>query len=242
MCRNGLYTERGIVARHGFASERWRIEADFAVGVDPALETVGTLLEPASVVAKAWEHVERIGRRAAWFPTRVLVTGAGPIGLLAALLATQRGFDVHVLDRATAGPKPDLVASLGATYHSDGVMEVAAASDVILECTGAPSVVLDVVSHSAAGGIVCLTGVSSGGREIPVDPGLISRTLVLENDVVFGTVNANRRHWESAARALAAADVGWLRQLVTRRLPLAEWPSALERQPDDVKVVIDLQA
>ena len=47
----------------------------------------------------------------------MLVTGAGPIGLLAALLGTQRGLDVHVLDRSTKGPKPRLVHGIDATYH-----------------------------------------------------------------------------------------------------------------------------
>ena len=74
--------------------------AGFAVKVDPASAILGVLLEPASVVAKAWDHIERIGRAlAVWQPRSVLVTGAGPIGLLAALIGAQRGLDVHVLDR-----------------------------------------------------------------------------------------------------------------------------------------------
>ena len=76
------------------------------------------LLEPTTVVAKAWEQIERIGARATFAPHRVLVTGAGPIGLLAALLARQRGYEVHVLDQVTDGPKPELVARLGGTYHA----------------------------------------------------------------------------------------------------------------------------
>jgi len=242
MCRNGLYTERGIKARHGYGSERWRVEPAFAVRIDPSLERVGMLIEPASVVAKAWEHIERIGARAYWAPRRLLVTGAGPIGLLAALLGTQRGLDVHVLDRTVEGPKPDFVAALGATYHAGGAAEVAAASDVVIECTGAGSVVLDVISNSAPDGIVCLTGVSSGGRTIPVDPGQLGRALVLENDVVFGTVNANRRHWQAAAEALGRADRVWLEGLVTRREPLERWEAALQREAGDVKVVIELGA
>jgi threonine dehydrogenase-like Zn-dependent dehydrogenase len=240
MCRNGLYTERGIKGLHGYASERWALEPGFAVPVDSRLQAVGMLLEPTSVVAKAWDHIERVGARAFWAPARVLVTGGGPIGLLAALLGVQRGLDVHVLDRNATGPKPALVAALGATHHTEGAAEVAAASDVIVECTGADQLVLDVICNSAPGGIVCLTGVSSGGRTIPVDPGQLNRTLVLENDVVFGTVNANRRHWEAAAAALARADVDWLGGIVTRRVPLSEWSAALRREPDDVKVVLDL--
>ena len=104
-CRNGRYTERGIKEIHGYGSERWRVEPEFAVRIDPGLEDVGVLLEPTSVVAKAWEQIERIGGRACFDARRVLVTGAGPIGLLAALLAVQRGYEVHVLDRVDRGPE-----------------------------------------------------------------------------------------------------------------------------------------
>lgn len=240
MCRNGRYTERGIKGLHGYGAEQWRVEADFAVRVDPGLGLLGVLVEPASVVAKAWDHIECILARAPVSPSRVLVTGAGPIGLLGALLAVQRGFEVHVLDRVTDGPKPELVAALGATYHSGPVAEVPV-PDIVLECTGAPAVVLDVIEHNAASGVVCLTGVSTGGRRLPVDAGAVNRRLVLENDVVFGSVNANRSHYGAAGDALAAADPAWLSGLVTRRVALESWADGLRRQPGDVKVVVDLR-
>src|SRR6202043_1086195 len=69
MCRNGRYPERGIKERHGYGAERFRIEPEFAVKVDPSLGILGVLLEPASILAKAWDHIERIGRRAqVWTP------------------------------------------------------------------------------------------------------------------------------------------------------------------------------
>jgi len=240
MCRNGRYTEHGIKERDGFAAERYRLEPGFAVRVDPALGRLGVLLEPASVLAKAWEHAERIGRRAHWEPRTLLVTGAGPIGLLAAMMGRQRGLEVHVLDRVADGPKPALVRDLGATYHAVPLAELALRPDVVMECTGAPSVVFDALDRTAPAGVVCLTGVSSAGRSVPIDLGLLNRRIVLENDVVFGSVNANRRHYEGAARALAAADPAWLARLVTRRVPLDRWNEALAPQPDDVKVVLDL--
>src|SRR6202030_373799 len=86
MCRNGRYTERGIKERHGYGAERFRIEPDFAVKLDPPLGLHGVLMEPTSIVAKGWDHVERIGKRSSsWQARELLVTGAGPIGLLAAL-------------------------------------------------------------------------------------------------------------------------------------------------------------
>ncbi|MFB9237514.1 glucose 1-dehydrogenase [Plantactinospora siamensis] len=241
MCRNGRYTEHGIKGLPGFARERWRIEPSYAVPLDPALEQVGVLLEPTSVVAKAWDHIERIGRRATWEPRTVLVTGAGPIGLLAALLAAQRGYDVHVLDRVTGGPKPGLVRALGGSYHSD-LADLDFEPDIVVECTGAPALVLDSMCRAGNNGIVCLTGVSSGGRSIDFDAGALNRALVLENNVVFGSVNANRRHWQLAAEALSKADPGWLSSLITRRVPVADFAAAYEHADGDIKVVLDFTA
>ena len=239
MCRNGRYTEHGIKALPGFARERWRIQPRFAVPLDRSLGQVGMLLEPTSIVAKAWDHIERIGHRAEWQPQTVLVTGAGPIGLLAALLASQRGLAVHVLDLATSGPKPDLVRALGATYHSVPVDQLDFEPDVVVECTGAPSVVLDVMYKAAPNGIVCLAGVSSGGRSIELDAGALNRALVLENNVVFGSVNANRRHWDIAAEALLRADQLWLGSLISRRVPVSGYADAYAAGPDDIKVVLE---
>jgi threonine dehydrogenase-like Zn-dependent dehydrogenase len=239
MCRNGQYTEHGIKALHGFARDRWRIPPEFAVRLDPTLAHVGMLLEPTSVVAKAWEHIDRIVHRDPWQPENVLVTGAGPIGLLAALLGAQRGLEVHVLDLATDGPKPALTARLGATYHSGSLDGLGFEPDLVLECTGAPPVVFGVMDKVGPCGVVCLTGVSSGGHKVPLDAGALNRALVLENNVVFGSVNANRRHWAAAADALAKADVGWLGDLVTRRVPVASYADAYTQHDGDIKVVVE---
>ncbi len=160
MCRNGRYTERGIKERHGYGAERFRIEPEFAVKIDPRLGILGVLLEPASILAKAWDHTERIGARArGWQPKSLLVTGAGPIGLLAALMGAQRALDVHVLDRNKGGEKEALVRDLGGTYHSDTSRLERFAPDILMECTGAPAIIRDCLGATAAAGIVCLTGV-----------------------------------------------------------------------------------
>src|SRR3954465_8417798 len=161
-CRNGRYTERGIKERHGYGSERWTVEAEYAVKLDPALESVGMLMEPTTIVAKAWDQIERIGRRAYFAPERALITGAGPIGLLAAMLGVQRGLHVHVLDRVTEGPKPKLVEDLGGHYCGGRVEEAAGAAkpDVIIEATGVGQLVFDAMQGTAPAGITCLTGVS----------------------------------------------------------------------------------
>ncbi|MEV7802031.1 glucose 1-dehydrogenase [Microbispora sp. NPDC088329] len=242
MCRNGRYTERGIKELDGYAGESWVVEPDYAVRLDPGLADVGMLLEPTSVVAKAWDEVEKVGSRAWFAPKTALITGAGPIGLLAALLGVQRGLEVHVLDRVTEGPKPGLVRDLGAVYHSGDAGEVAAKlrPDVVIEATGAGSVIFAVAFDTASYGIVCLTGVSSAGHRITIDAGSLNRDIVLENDVLIGSVNANLTHYAAAADALAEADGAWLRRLITRRVPLESFRDAFTAGPEDVKVVVEL--
>ena len=237
MCRNGRYTERGIKDLHGFGAERFRIRPEFAVKIDPELGLLGVLLEPASIAAKAWDHTERIGRRSqSWTPKTLLVTGAGPIGLLAAMMGVQRGYSLHVLDRNAGGLKEELVHELGGVFHTGEVNGLS--PDVLMECTGAPAVLQDVLGTTAACGIICLLGVSQPSTR-SLDIGRINRDMVLNNEAVFGSVNANRRHYEMAADALAHADKAWLGRLITRRVKIDHWPEALEHRPGDIKVVID---
>ena len=240
MCRNGRYTERGIKGRHGYGAERFRVEPEFAVKIDLALGLYGVLMEPASIVAKAWDHIERIGQRFnAWRPQRLLVTGSGPIGLLAALLGAQRGYEVHVLDRHTDGPKPQLIRDLGGHHHAGSLEDAAAIeADVVIECTGAPAVIAAMLGRTAPSGILCLAGIG-GDHTVEFDVGRFNRTLVLDNDVVFGVVNANRMHYKMAADALTRADPDWLSRLISRRVPLARFPEALEHRPGDIKVIVD---
>ncbi len=240
MCRNGLYTERGIKERNGYGSEFFRIEPDFLIKVDESLGIAGVLLEPTSIVAKAWDHTERIGERSrSWYPKTMLVTGAGTIGLLAALMGAQRRLDVHVLDHHENPKKRQLVRQLGGTYHSDTLADVGIKPDLLFECSGAPGVVREVLGSTAASGIVCLVGVTQPGHDFDVDVGALNRTMVLDNATVFGTVNANRLHYEMAADVLRKADKAWLNALITRREPVEQWTLSLRPQPDDIKVIVD---
>jgi len=238
MCRNGQYTERGIKQIDGYMSERWRIEPEYAIKVDPTLGILGVLLEPTTVVTKAWEHTLAVGQRAFWEPRTALVTGAGPIGLLGALLGVQLGLEVHVLDRSQSGPKPEIVRALGATYHSCSVADVGFAPDVVLECTGVGQVISESISILGASGVVCLTGVGHGGS-VPKFPSAdVASSAVLKNNVLIGSVNANKRHWYKGAEALARADRAWLARLITGRQRPEDFAKALGRGPGDIKVVI----
>jgi glucose 1-dehydrogenase len=237
-CTNGGFTEHGVKGVDGFGRERYRLDADRLITVDPSLGILGVLIEPASIVAKAWEEIERIGKRGCWSPRRVLVTGAGPVGLLAALAGVKRGLDVHVLDRVSGGRKPSLVRDLGATYHSGSLRELSGTFDIIIECTGASAVVVELPSRAAPDAAICLLGISLRDQPTNVDVGALNNALVTGNRVVFGSVNANRRHYEAAHDALRNADAAWLGRLITRRVPFTEWQTAFTARPDDVKVII----
>jgi threonine dehydrogenase-like Zn-dependent dehydrogenase len=240
MCRNGQYTERGIKEIDGYMSERWRIEPEYAIKVKPELGILGVLQEPTTVVTKAWQHILAVGQRSFWEPKTVLVTGAGPIGLLGALIGKQLGLEVHVLDRNQTGLKPELVRALGATYHSSSIAEVGFAPDVIMECTGVGAVITDAISVVAANGIICLTGVGHGGAVPKIATANVATSAVLKNIVIFGSVNANKRHWYKAGEILARSNRDWLSRLITRCERPEDYAKALERKPEDIKVVLQL--
>jgi glucose 1-dehydrogenase len=242
MCRNDGFGERGITRLHGYGSERWRVPPDFAIPILPGLGELGVLLEPASVLAKAWDQVDKISRRAFFQPGRALVTGAGPIGLMACLLGVQRGYEMHVVDLAQTGRKRDLAEDLGAQYHAGDAADIDVDVDVVIECTGLGSVGHAAAQRLSSGGIMCLTGIMKPDPALDLDATTMNRNMVLHNQVLFGTVNAGRRHWEQASEALAAADRDWLNGLITRRVPLTCWTEALDRHPEDIKVVVDLTA
>ena len=156
--------------------------------VDRSLGVMGVLLEPTTVVTKAWEQVGAVGHRAFWQPQTVLVTGAGPIGLLAALVGKLDGLEVHVLDRVESGTKPELVRALRATYHTGTIADVGFEPDVIVECTGVGQVINDGIRAIGAGGVVCLTGVGTGGFALGPAVADVAAALVLKNNVLVGSV------------------------------------------------------
>jgi glucose 1-dehydrogenase len=135
-------------------------------------------------------------------------------------------------------PKPQLVGDLGATYHSCRVAEIGFAPDLVMECTGVGDVISDVITQVAASGIVCLTGVGHGGSLPKMPMADIASSAVLKNNIVFGSVNANKRHWYKAAEALARADRAWLARMITGRQSPENFAKALGRGAQDIKVVI----
>jgi threonine dehydrogenase-like Zn-dependent dehydrogenase len=240
MCRNGLYRECGIKQLHGYAREQFRLDPEFAIPVDSKLGDLAVLMEPASVVVKACVQSLHFLQRTGVPARTALITGAGPIGLLAALGTSQYGLDTYVVDIVEGGPKPDLVRGLGAHYHAGSARDLDISPEVVIECTGIGAVLRDAGAKAAPGAIVALTGISAAPAPEQIDLNVFNKNMVLNNKVVFGSINAARSHFEVAERVLARTDPAWLSRLITRRVPSDHWQEAIERQPDDVKVVLDM--
>jgi threonine dehydrogenase-like Zn-dependent dehydrogenase len=248
MCTTLKYTERGIQGADGYQCERFVESPRYLVPVPATLRRSGVLVEPTSVVAKAVEESVRIQRgRLIWDPRRALVTGAGPVGLLAAMLLRLRRVEVTVYDRLPPDSgKARAATALGARYlaASQTPLDRLAADggyDWILECTGAPSVVFGVMPALAPCGVMCLLGVSGGGAHLDIAAADLNLGMVIRNNLVFGSVNASREAFTQAVQALAAAEStwpGWADGLITRRVPPADMRAALQNGPEDVKVVV----
>jgi threonine dehydrogenase-like Zn-dependent dehydrogenase len=127
---------------------------------------------------------------------------------------------------------------LGAIYHSGRVADLGFEPDAIVECTGVGQVIEECIQKLGPNGILCLTGVGHGGHMTKAGTADMAAAAVLRNTVIVGSVNANKRQWFRAGQTLAKADRSWLAKLITRREKPENFLSALERKPDDIKVVI----
>ncbi len=249
MCLTGHYAERGISRLHGMLRERLTDDAEHCVVLPARLREVGVLLEPLSIVEKAIEETMRIQTRTGVPLRRALVTGAGPIGLLAALALRSRGLDVAVLDQRPDGsPKARIAQAAGARYIDDTnqPLERAAAGmafDLVLEAGGYAPLVFRALRRLGRNGAMVLTGVTAGHHTIELDVAALNQEMVLENQVLIGSVNAARQHYEAAVRDLSAWQdslPGLAERLITAQYPLASFEDALKKDPDGIKSVVEV--
>src|SRR5215469_14817803 len=120
-CVTGDYTARGIKGADGFLTDYIVDDEAYLVKVPRALADVAVLVEPLTVVAKAVDQAHRIFDRLSYDPgpQRGLVLGAGPIGLLGAMVLVADGFETLVYSRDSEESKQaELARSLGAHYAS----------------------------------------------------------------------------------------------------------------------------
>jgi threonine dehydrogenase-like Zn-dependent dehydrogenase len=240
-CTTGEFRERGIKEADGFMTELVVEDERYLVRVPRSLAEVGVLIEPLTIAAKAAVDLETILRRYPWEPTglRALVLGAGPIGLLGAMMLVAHNVDVFVYSLEPAdSDRARLTRSFGGNYVSARDTNVAELSsrigqvDVVFEAVGAASVAFAALHALGPNGAFIFTGVPGGQKSIQIHLDPIMRNIVLRNQVLFGTVNASRAAFEASVRQLEQFMFLFpdaVRALITERAPLEDAPALLQK-------------
>lgn len=260
-CTTGDYTERGINGAHGFMTELVVDDEHYMNVVPPELRDVAVLTEPLTIAEKGLEQVWQVQARLPWGSgagdekapgkgLRAVVLGAGPVGLLGAMALVVRGFDTWVYSRAS-GPhdKAKLAGMIGARYVAaednsvDDLAKQVGNIDLVYEATGAATVSFDAMRVVGINGVFVFTGVPGRKAPIEVDADDIMRAMVLENQLVLGTVNAPRAAFEAAVRDLGLFMERFpdaVRALITARVPIDDAPGLLTGSGTGIKNVVTL--
>jgi threonine dehydrogenase-like Zn-dependent dehydrogenase len=262
MCRTGLYRERGIWGLDGYQAEFVADREQYIIRVPAEVEPAGVLCEPLSVAEKAIDEAVRL--QTARLPDapatpdwlhgrRCLAAGLGPIGLLAAMALRLRGAEVFGLDIVDPhSPRPQWLEKIGGRYVDgrkitpDCVDDLLGPMDLIFESTGVAALEFNLLDALATNGVYVLTGIPGGERPLEIPGAELIRQLVLQNQVMVGSVNAARDHFQMAVDDLTLARRMWgdhPAKLVTHRHPYSEFNLALRRHPaDEIKTVIEWSA
>jgi threonine dehydrogenase-like Zn-dependent dehydrogenase len=260
-CFTGAFSERGIGSRHGFMTERIVDHEKYLNVVPRALRDVAVLTEPLTIAEKALRQIAEVQLRLPWScpersgrPAdhchRAVVLGAGPVGLLGAMALALRGFGVTVYSREPApNPRSQLLASIGIGYASsqetppEALAERIGNIDVVYEASGASAASFELMRVLGANGIFVFTGVPGRKAPISLDADFLMKRMVLNNQVLFGTVNADRAAFEAAIADLGAFEQRWpgaTAQLITGRFPIEKHGDLLSGAVGGIKNVIQI--
>jgi glucose 1-dehydrogenase len=248
-CTTGDFTERGIKQAHGYLTEIVLEDEHNVIPIPPQLTDVAALIEPLSIAAKAAEQAQAVQQRLPWQPERgrVLVLGAGPVGILGAIAMVVTGFETIVYSREPSdSPRADNVRRLGATYLStedtavDKIPAVVGPIDVIYEAVGIAPVAFGATEALSPNGLLILTGIPAPAPPVAQPLDRIMKNIVLNNQAIIGTVNAGRSAFALAIQKLEQAMYlvpASVRSIITNRMPLDAAPDAL-REPHGVKDIV----
>jgi threonine dehydrogenase-like Zn-dependent dehydrogenase len=257
-CATGEFVERGINQVHGFMTEGF-IETERCLHPVPdSLRDVAVLTEPLTIAEKGVEEAFLLQSRLPWAcddpqrprgtGLRAVVLGAGPIGLLGAMKLLLEGFETTVYSRSPApNPKAEIVAAIGARYVSNQQVSPAELSeqtgniDLIYEAVGVPSVVFDLMPQLGMNGIYVFTGIPEPQTAIPVQANQLMRDVVLKNQIIAGTVNADPLAFRNAIADLEAFEARWpgvLGRIITKRHRMAAYRELLLGPAQGIKNVV----
>ncbi|MFN6943574.1 MAG: glucose 1-dehydrogenase [Cytophagaceae bacterium] len=245
--------ERGISKRHGFLTEYFIEEPEFLVRVPESYGSLAVLLEPASIIEKAYEQMHEIQRRMKiWRPQKAAVLGLGPLGLMAAWKLRLEGIEVYGFDRTEKPFKRALMEGIGAQYFTSEdspISEVCKKDgrfDIVIEATGVAEMASEAALATAKNGIVILTSITPKEETIEIPMSRINMEFVLGNKVMFGTVNSNREHFEMAKKDIGFSKdkfPGWLEKIITHEYEsLNQYEEAMNtliNTKEAVKIIIN---
>ena len=252
-CYTGDFTERGINQFHGFMTGFVVDHQDYVCPVPQDLRDIAVLTEPLTIAEKGLRQVLDVQDRLPWGTKghRAVVLGAGPVGLLGAMALRVRGFETWVYSReAPDDPRVRIVEAMGARYVSSAERNAAQLAsqvgniDLVYEATGVSSVSFDVLGVLGLNGICVFTGIPGHNAPAPTDTDALMRSIVLKNQIVVGTVNANRPAFENAI-----ADLGEFRRqfpeaiagLISKRWKMEEHAGLLLGRAPGIKNVISME-
>jgi threonine dehydrogenase-like Zn-dependent dehydrogenase len=271
MCMTGLYTERGIHKRDGFLTKFVVDQEQYMAKVPSELAKLAVFTEPLSIAEKGIEQIRIIQSRLPWgcpHPEHAflspnwggcktaLVIGAGPLGLLATALLRLSEVYTYVADILPEdNPKVHLVKHMGANYIDSRqktpkeMVELCCSPtgnlDIIFEASGAAATAVEFIPHMSRSSIYVMTGIPRGGIVIQLDAAELVRQIVRYNQVVVGSVNSNRGHFEMALRDIPEINSkfgGMLEEMLTHRFRLEDYERAFTlSDPKHIKTVIEVE-
>jgi len=260
-CYTGDFTERGIKQRHGYMTEFVVEEEQYLNVVPPELRDVAVMVEPLTIAEKGIAQLWDIQKRMPWWhpdpgkrPTELfynaVVLGAGPVGLLGAMALTVAGFKVNVYSRTQSHEdKDDIVAAIGARFiaaETNTVEQMAkevGRIDVVYEAVGASSLAFEVIKQLSPNAAFIFTGVPGRKAPIQVDTDYIMRNMVLNNQLIYGTVNAPPESFAAAIRDMQTFLQRWpdaVKRLITGRFSMDQAVDVLTGEQKGIKNIITI--
>jgi glucose 1-dehydrogenase len=239
-CLTGDYSERGITRLHGYARELVAEDPAQLVAIPSSLGRLGVLAEPASICERALRHARTIGGRQPWRLERALVLGAGAVGQLTTYLLRLADVEVWTL---SLEPENELIVQSGAHYVSARDTDLAELGtfDLVVEAAGNAQLAAQALGRLGRSGVACILGLDPRAQEVELDGTVLGVDLVLQNQVLFGSVNAQRRDWLAAVADLDRARRRWpevLEQFVNLRVPLDRFQEAFEHRGGKATLVL----
>jgi len=271
MCMTGRFTERGIHKLDGMLTEYIVDRENFLVKVPPQVKHLAVFTEPLSIVEKGVEQLRIIQSRLPWYcphgghdlggpdwgECKVgLVVGAGPLGLLAASLLRLSKAYTYVADIVPEdNPKVNFVSGMDAKYIDvrdktpeqivDFCCTPSGVLNIIFEASGAAATALELIPFMSRSSIYVMTGIPRDDIKVKIDAARLMRQIVRYNQVIVGSVNSNRSHFEMALGDLERINKsfgGMLEKMITRRVPLKDYETAFKvDDPNHIKTVVEIE-